>query len=84
MAFQTGETPRAGRVGMVYVPDDRRGGGFGRAVTAALSERILASGKAICCLLADSANPVSNRAYEAVGYRRVARFDEWLLSSGRP
>lgn len=56
------------RVGPVYTPRDRRGHGYGSAVTAAASEAALAGGAAHVVLYTDLANPVSNSIYRTIGY----------------
>lgn len=67
------------RVSGVYTPDDRRGHGYASALTAALSVRVLASGR-WCCLFADADNPLTNRIYQRIGYTRVAAFADIMFS----
>lgn len=55
------------RVGPVYTPADQRGRGYASAATAAVSAILLAEGRV--CLFTDTANPVTNRLYPALGYR---------------
>lgn len=71
------------RIGPVFVPPDRRGHGYGKAVTAGTTRHILDSGCAEACLYTDAANPVANHVYEAIGYQPLAdsrivrfRYDE--------
>jgi GNAT superfamily N-acetyltransferase len=59
------------RVGPVYTPPEARGRGYGSAVTAAASERLLAAGAGDVLLYTDLANPVSNSIYQRIGYRPV-------------
>jgi predicted GNAT family acetyltransferase len=66
-----GETPHGMRIGPVYTPPERRGRGYGSAITAALSTQLLASGRRFCFLYTDLANPTSNRIYRAIGYEHV-------------
>jgi len=61
----------ASRIGPVYTPPDRRGRGFGTAVTAAAVLDIRAAG-AVPCLFTDLGNPTSNGIYTALGFRSVA------------
>ena len=64
--------PAAGvsRIGPVFTPLDRRGHGYGSAVTAAdLAHR---SGTADVVLFADLANPTSNAIYQRIGFEGVA------------
>ncbi|MGH7863855.1 MAG: GNAT family N-acetyltransferase [Candidatus Binataceae bacterium] len=66
------------RVAGVYTPDDRRGHGFASALTAALSQRVLAAGL-WCCLFADADNALTNRIYQRIGYVRLATFADMLF-----
>jgi len=59
------------RVGPVYTPPERRGRGYGTAVTAAASQRLLDAGVEEVLLYTDLANPVSNSIYQHIGYRPV-------------
>jgi GNAT superfamily N-acetyltransferase len=63
------------RIGPVYTPPARRGAGYGSAVTAAVSQRILDQG---CrpILFADLRNKTSNAIYRAIGFEAI---DEMLL-----
>lgn len=58
------------RIGPVYTPKEYRGRGIASYVVAELTARGLAAGNRMC-LFTDQANPVSNKIYEAIGYRRV-------------
>jgi uncharacterized protein len=66
-----GTTPNGTRIGPVYTPPDKRGRGYGSAVTAAVTAERLAAGRRFCFLYTDLANPTSNKIYVALGYRRV-------------
>jgi GNAT superfamily N-acetyltransferase len=57
------------RVGPVYTPKDRRGRGYGGAVTAAITQLALARGATSVILYTDLANPTSNALYARLGYR---------------
>jgi predicted GNAT family acetyltransferase len=65
--------PAAGmvRVAAVYTPPDRRGRGYGGAVTAAVSRAALDGGATDVVLFTDLANPTSNALYQRLGYRPV-------------
>jgi hypothetical protein len=67
-AAVTRRTPWSSSVGLVYTPPPLRARGFASAVVAGLSQRELDAGQAYCSLLADLANPTSNRIYAAIGY----------------
>lgn len=58
------------RVGPVYTPPQRRGRGYGSAVTALATRSILDEG-AVPVLFTDLANPTSNKIYRALGYQPV-------------
>ncbi|AHG92716.1 GCN5-related N-acetyltransferase (plasmid) [Gemmatirosa kalamazoonensis] len=74
-AAAAGPTPNAIRVNFVYTPPDRRGRGYASALVASLTQRLLDEGRAFVFLHTDLANPVSNRVYERIGYRRAAEFE---------
>lgn len=73
MAGQTREGRDFAAIAGVYTPLQHRGKGYARSVTAALCERIFASGKQFCCLYTDLANPYSNRCYARIGFVPVCR-----------
>jgi predicted GNAT family acetyltransferase len=66
-----GPTPNGIRIGPVYTPPELRGQGFGTAVTAAISRRLLEAGCRFCFLYTDLANPTSNAIYTRIGYEPV-------------
>jgi predicted GNAT family acetyltransferase len=66
-----GPTPNGLRIGPVYTPPERRGRGYGSAVTAAVSQLALERGKRFCFLYTDLANPTSNAIYMRIGYQPV-------------
>ena len=63
-------------VGAVYTPDEFRGKGYSTACIKHLTEEILSEGNDCAFLFADKYNPVSNRVYEKVGYKKIADFME--------
>ena len=68
------------RLGPVFTRADRRGRGYGGAVTAAVCRRALDEGAAQLLLFADAKNAVSNRLYRRLGFehvedRRAVRFE---------
>lgn len=71
-----GPTPHGIRLGPVYTPDDRRGRGYGSAVTAAASQAGLDAGRRFVFLFTDLANPTSNHIYQAIGYEAVIDVDQ--------
>ena len=80
LAGYSGYTPHGARVGPVYTPPAQRGRGYGSAVTAALSQHLLDSGRQFCCLYADLANPTANHIYQTIGYRPVCDAAEYQFS----
>ncbi len=59
------------RIGPVFTPRDRRGRGYGSAVTAAAADLAYRNGTANVVLFADLANPVSNSIYQRIGFEPV-------------
>ena len=66
----------------VYTPTEYRNRGYGTALVAALSQRLLDAGHTTCCLFADLANPVSNHIYQKIGFRKVCDFAEITFGRG--
>jgi GNAT superfamily N-acetyltransferase len=66
--------PAAGvsRIGPVYTPPNRRGHGYGSAVTAAAAQWAQGHGASEVVLFTDLSNPVSNGIYRRIGFRPVA------------
>ena len=59
------------RIGPVFTPSDRRGQGYGSAVTSAAADLALRRGVDDVVLFADLANPVSNAIYQRIGFEAV-------------
>jgi len=81
MAASTRPTPNGISLNLVYTPPPHRRRGYASACVAALSRRMLASGRDFCTLFADLANPTSNRIYTSIGYRVVESFREVTFRS---
>jgi hypothetical protein len=60
-------------INAVYTPGEERGRGYASNLMAALTEKLLNSGKRFCVLYTDASNPTSNKIYESVGYRVVCQ-----------
>lgn len=60
------------RIGPVYTPPERRGRGYGAAVTAACTADALAGGASDVVLFTDLANPTSNSIYQRIGFEPVS------------
>jgi hypothetical protein len=63
------------RITTVFTARGLRGRGYGGAITAALSRRILESGR-WCVLFADAGNPATNRLYQSLGYQLQAVYSD--------
>lgn len=66
---QAGST-LVGRVGPVYTPPAFRRHGYASAVTALVSQHLVARGARVM-LFTDASNPTSNAIYQALGYRMM-------------
>jgi predicted GNAT family acetyltransferase len=82
LAGYTGFTPNGVRIGPVYTPPEQRRHGYASAVTAAVSQLLLDSGRRFCFLFTDLANPTSNAIYQAIGYRPVVDMDMYAFGAG--
>lgn len=58
-------------INFVYTPVEFRGHGYGSAVTAHLTKKLLDGGRAEIHLYTDMANATSNKIYQAIGYEFV-------------
>lgn len=58
------------RISYVYTPPEHRGHGYASALTAAVSRWVRDAGTPHVVLFADVDNPVSNRIYQRLGFRR--------------
>ena len=80
MAAKSRPTPNGCSIGPVYTPPEQRGRGYATALTAALSQHLLDSGKHFTALFTDLANPTSNSIYQKIGYQPVGDFSEYNFS----
>lgn len=81
MAARARPTPHGITVNLVYTPPDLRGKGYATSCVAALSQRLLDSGRQFCALFTDLSNPTSNSIYQKIGYTPVCDFNEYLFSA---
>lgn len=72
-------SPNAMRIGPVYTPRALRGRGYASALTAAVTELVLATGRRSCFLFTNLANPTSNSIYRRIGYRPVLDVNQWTF-----
>jgi hypothetical protein len=79
MAATTRPTTNGIGISLVYTPPGLRGKGYASACVAALSQRLLDSGRKFCCLFTDLSNPTSNHIYQSIGYTPVADFKELIF-----
>lgn len=79
MAAVVARTPHGARIGYVYTPPPARGKGYGSAVSAAVTARVLKEGARFCFLYADRANPTSNAIYRRLGYRPVCDVADYRI-----
>jgi predicted GNAT family acetyltransferase len=68
------------RIGPVYTPPEHRRRGYASAAVARASREALARGASQCMLFTDLANATSNKIYAAVGFRRIAEWEEFAFS----
>lgn len=54
-----------------YTPEEFRGKGYAAANIYYMSKHFLENGYEFCTLFVDKRNPISNRAYEKVGFRSI-------------
>jgi predicted GNAT family acetyltransferase len=79
LAGKARPTPHGQCVGPVYTPPRFRRKGYATALTAALSQSILDSGKQFSVLFTDLSNPISNGIYMKIGYNPVCDFDMYTF-----
>jgi len=79
LAARTRPTPHGYVIGPVYTPPETRRKGYATALTAALSQLLLDSGKQHTALFTNLANPIANSIYQKIGYQPVCDFDVYLF-----
>jgi uncharacterized protein len=79
MAIVQRETVSGICVSMVYTPPDLRSQGYATSCVAALTQRMLDSGKKFCCLYTDLTNPTSNAIYQKIGYEPVCHSEDLVF-----
>jgi predicted GNAT family acetyltransferase len=65
-----------GRIGVVYTTPDKRGNGYGAAVTSAMIKHLIAVGCSTITLHTDGDYEKSNRVYQKLGFLPVGAFVE--------
>jgi predicted GNAT family acetyltransferase len=79
MAVVQRETTSGICVSMVYTPPHLRKQGYATSCVAALTQRMLNSGKRFCCLYTDLTNPTSNTIYQKIGYKPVCDSEDLVF-----
>jgi predicted GNAT family acetyltransferase len=79
MADLRRETAHGIAVSLVYTPPRLRNRGYATSCVAALTQRVLGSGKQFCCLYTDLANPTSNSIYQKIGYQPICDVQDWVF-----
>src|SRR5262245_22979216 len=79
MALVQRETAHGICVSMVYTPLHLRKRGYATSFVAALTQRMLDSGKRFCCLYTDLTNPTSNAIYQKIGYEPVCDSEDMVF-----
>ncbi len=79
MAVTAGTTSRGIRISLVYTPPEFRKRGYATSLVAAMSQRLLDSGRKFCFLYTDLANPTSNAIYQRIGYTPVCDCCEYYF-----
>lgn len=82
MAGWAGPTPNGVRINAVYTPRHLRKRGYASACVAALSQKMLDSGRKFCFLFTDLSNPTTNSIYQKIGYRAVCDCAAYDFSPG--
>jgi hypothetical protein len=63
----------------VFTPSHLRRRGYATSCVAAITQRMLDSGKKFCCLYTDLANPTSNSIYQMIGYQPTCDVQDWIF-----
>ena len=67
-------------ISAVYTPPEYSNNGYATAQTAAVTQKILNSGKKRAVLYTDLDNPTSNSIYQQIGYKPFSDSTVWLFS----
>lgn len=76
-----GKSPNGVRIGPVYTPPSLRRRGYASALTASVSNDLLAAGNRFCFLYTDLQNPTSNRIYMDIGYEPVCESVDYAFGA---
>jgi predicted GNAT family acetyltransferase len=81
VAVQGRDTDNGGTISAVYTPPRLRNHGYATALTAAVTQTILDSGKKYSVLYTDLSNPISNSIYQQIGYEPVMDATMWNFNT---
>lgn len=62
---------------MIYTPPEYSWRGYGKTLTAALTQRLLEQGQRHCWLYADQKNRLTNQMYQAIGYELMGESQDY-------
>lgn len=79
MAAATRKLAHGIAINYVFTPEEFRGMGYAAANVYYISKEILENGAKFCTLFVDKKNPLSNRAYEKVGFCILDNIYEYKL-----
>jgi len=79
MAIATRKLPHGTTITYVFTPEQYRGNGYAAANIYYLSKELLERGNEFCSLFIDKKNPLSERAYEKVGYKVIDEVYEYKM-----
>lgn len=79
MATVERDTAHGIAISWVYTPAHLRRQGYATTCVAALTQRMLDSGKQFCCLYTDLSNPTSNSIYQKIGYQPICDVQDWIF-----
>jgi predicted GNAT family acetyltransferase len=79
MAVAQRDTAHGICVSMVYTPPYLRKQGYATSCVAAVTQRMLDSGKRFCCLYTDLTNSTSNSIYQTIGYEPVCDSEDLVF-----
>ena len=84
MAASTRSTANGISINAVFTPKEFRKKGYASSCVANLCRILLAQGHQFCSLFTDADNPTSNKIYQDIGFREVAKFQsiEFLIKEG--
>lgn len=74
MAASTRSTANGISINAVFTPKDFRKKGYASSCVASLCRILLIQGYQFCSLFTDADNPTSNKIYQDIGFKEVAKF----------